>query len=166
MKQTRAYLLGAVIGSVPDFVICWVAMRWTDSGWSGFWIAYGVLQAIYLFFWLKTALWSWLTFWVYRKKQLAGHLENWFIEHRYPVPDEYTVDLDDYYEQVSNNETADAQTRLGAAFERGTLNGLNVAGRHSVFLQMCSAGKVAMKRYAHLASRFAAGSMSPEERYQ
>jgi hypothetical protein len=161
--ETRTYLWGAVIGSVPDLVICWVAMRLTDRGWFGFFIAYAVLQAIYLFFWLKTALWSWLLFWVYSKKRLATHLENWFIDNHFPVPDEYTNELDDYLSEIANNKTVDASTRLRAAFEHGTLNGLKIARRHSMFLQVISAGKIAMKRYARLANRFSAGQSMLQE---
>jgi hypothetical protein len=166
-QETRTYLWGAVIGSVPDLIICWVAMRLTESGWSGFFIAYAVLQAIYLFFWLKTALWSWLVFWVYSKKKIAAHLENCFIDNHFPVPDEYAGELDDYLSEISDNKAVDANIRLKAAFERGTLNGLLIDRRNSMFLQVLSAGKVAMKRYAHLANRFSAGqSMLPEDRYQ
>jgi uncharacterized membrane protein YdjX (TVP38/TMEM64 family) len=87
--ETRTYLWGAALGSVPDLVICWVAMDLTDSGWSGFFTTYAVLQAIYLFFWLKTALWSWLVFWLYGKKRIAARFENWLIDNHFPVPGEY-----------------------------------------------------------------------------
>jgi hypothetical protein len=89
---------------VPDVVVCWTAAHLTDSGWSGFFITPIALQAIYLFFWFKNALWAWLLFWIYRKQQIAAHLENWFIGSRFPVPDEYTTDLDDYLSEISNNE--------------------------------------------------------------
>jgi hypothetical protein len=113
------------------------------------------LQAIYFFFWFKNALWAWLLFWIYRKRQLAAYLENWFIDSRFPVPDEYTTNLVDYLSAISNNEELDGNTRVNAAHELGTLVGLKVALKFSMLLQLNSAAKIALKRYAHLADRFA-----------
>jgi hypothetical protein len=148
-QETRTYLWGVVIGSVPDLIICWVAMRLTDSGWSGFFITYAVLQGIYLFFWLKTAVWSWLVFWVYSKKKIAAHFENCFIDSHYPVPNEYAGSLEDYLGEIKNNNAVDANTRVKAASDHGTLNGLKIANRYSMLLQFSLAGKIAMERYAH-----------------
>jgi hypothetical protein len=78
-----------LLGFVPDFLICWLAARPIGSGWYGFFIAFCSLQAIYLFFWLKTAVWEWLLFWLYGKRQLAQHLENYLIESYFPAPDKY-----------------------------------------------------------------------------
>jgi len=110
--ETRTYLWGMVVGNIPDLVICWIAMRLTDGGWSGFFITYVVLQAIYLFFWLKTALWSWLVFWVYFEKRMAAHFENWFIDNHYPAPDEYAGSFEDYLGEIKNNNTVDANIRV------------------------------------------------------
>jgi hypothetical protein len=153
--QARTYVLNMVLAFVPDLFVCWVAMRLTDSGWSGFFITLIALQAIYFFFWFKTALWSWLLFWIYHKRRFAAYFESWFIDNRFPVLDEYTTDLDDYLSEISNNEALDAPTRVKAAYDLGTLNGLKIAGKGSLILQMHSAGGVALKRYARLANRFA-----------
>jgi hypothetical protein len=132
--ETRTYLWGMVVGNIPDLVICWIAMRLTDSGWSGFFIAYAVLQAIYLFFWLKTTLWSWLVFWVYSEKRMAAHFENWFIDNQFPAPGEYDRNLEDYLSEISNNKSVNADTRVKAAFEHGSFNGLKIAGKNSMIL--------------------------------
>jgi hypothetical protein len=153
--QARSYVSGMVIALVPDLVVCWAAARLTDSGWSGFFITVAVLWAIYFFFWLKQALWGWLVFWLYAKRRMATQLENFFIDSRFPVPSEYAADLDDYLGEISNNEEAAPATRVKAAHELGTLNGLKTAGRFSMILQLNSAAGVALKRYARLANRFA-----------
>jgi hypothetical protein len=153
--QARWYFLGVAIAFIPDLVICWAAARLTDSGWSGFFITLAVLQAIYFFFWLKQALWAWLVFWVYGKRHTAALLENSFIDSHFPVPSEYTTDLDDYFSEISNNEELDPTTRVKASFELGTLNGLKTARRFSMILQLNSAARIAFKRYARFANRFA-----------
>jgi hypothetical protein len=71
--QARRYVLNAVLAFVPDLVVCWAAARLTDSGWFAFFITLVALQAVYLFFWFKTALWAWLLFWIYGKRQMAAH---------------------------------------------------------------------------------------------
>jgi hypothetical protein len=153
--QARTYVLNMVLAFVPDLVVCWAAARLTDSGWYGFFITLIALQAIYFFFWFKNAPWVWLLFWIYRKRQMAARLENSFIDSRFPVPDEYTTDLDDYLSEISNNEKLDSTTRVKAAFELGTFNGFKTAGKVSMVLQLNSAAQIAMKRYARLANRFA-----------
>lgn len=146
--KARTYFLNMFIASVPDLIVCWAAARLTDSGWYGFFITLIVLQAIYFFFWFKNALWAWLLFWIYGKQQMIAYLENWFIDSRFPVPSEYTTDLDDYLSEISDNEALDATTRVKAAHELGTLNGYKVLGRISMLLRINLASKIALKRYA------------------
>jgi hypothetical protein len=155
MKPRVTNVLNIVLNFVPDPVVCWAAAKLTDSGWSGFWIMLVALQCIYIFFWLKNALWSWLLFWIYRKRALAAHLENSFIDSRLPTPDEHTTDLDDYFSGISNNEEIDPDIRVKVAHELGTINGLKIAGRYSMVFQLYLAGTLALKRYARLAKRFA-----------
>jgi hypothetical protein len=137
--QARAYFVNAVLVFVPDLIVGWAAARLTDSGWYGFFITLIALQAIYFFSRFKKALWAWLLFWIYRKRQMAAYLENYFIDSHFPVPDEFTTDLDGYLSEISNN----------------TFNGFKTAGRVSMVLQLNSAAQIAMKRYARLANRFA-----------
>jgi hypothetical protein len=148
--QARSYVLGMVIALVPDLVVCWAAAHLTDSGWSGFFISLIVLQAVYFFFWLKQALWGWLVFWVYGKRHMAGYLENSFIDSRFPPPSKYIADLDDYFSEISNDEL-DPTTRVKAAHELGTLNGLKTARRFSMILQLNSVAGIALKQYGRKA---------------
>ncbi len=84
---------------------------------------------------------------------MIAYLENWFIDSRFPVPDKYTTDLDDYLREISDNEALDATTRVKAAHELGTLNGYKVLGRISILLRINSAAKIALKRYARRANK-------------
>jgi hypothetical protein len=128
-------MLNVILAFVPDLLLAWVAMKLTDSGWSGFFVALLALQAVYFFFWAKTAAWSWLLFWLISKRQMANHLENLFIESRFPPPDEFTLDLDDYLSGMTVDEELDCDTRIRAAYENGTLNGMKVARRYSIVMQ-------------------------------
>jgi hypothetical protein len=153
--QSRTHVLNILIANVPDLAVCWVAARLTESGWSGFFITLVVLQTIYFFFWFKQAVWQWLLFWFYGKRRMAAQLENSFIDSRFPPPSEFVIDLDDYLSEISNNEGLDPTTRVRAAHELGTLNGLKIARRFSMILQLNSAAEIPLKRYARLADRFA-----------
>jgi hypothetical protein len=150
----RTYVLNIVLGFVPDLIVAWAVMRLTDNEWSSFWITLVALQAIYFFFWFKQALWSWLLFWIIGKWQMARYLENFFIESRFPPPDEYTIDLEDYFSGMVANEELDCDVRIRAAFENGTCNRMKVSQRYSMVMQINSASKIALKRYAKLAARF------------
>src|SRR5262249_6143456 len=87
MPSAQTYILNMVLAFIPDLLICWAVMNVTDRGWSGFFLTLLALQMIYLFFWLKTALWSWLLFWIYGRDQMALYLEKFFFEARFPIPD-------------------------------------------------------------------------------
>jgi hypothetical protein len=152
--KVHTYVLNVILAFVPDLVVAWAAMRLTDSGWSGFWITLLVLQAIYFFFWFKQALWGWLLFWIIGKRQMARYLENSFIESRFPPPDEYTLDLDDYFSGMVANKDLDCDTRIRAAYENGSLYGMKVSRRYSMVMQLNFASKIAFRRYAKLAARF------------
>jgi hypothetical protein len=139
---------------VPDLLVAWAVMRLTDNEWSSFWITLVALQAIYFFLWFKQALWGWLLFWIVGKRQSAPYLENFFIENRFPPPDEYTLDLDDYLSGITFNEELDCNTRIRAAYENGALDGMKISRRYSMVMQLNSASKIAFRRYAKLAARF------------
>ena len=149
---TRTYVLNVVLASVPDLVVCWFVARLTNSGWSGFFIALVVLQAIYFFFWFKFAAWSWLVFLVFRKRKMAKTLEKWLIENDLPVPDEYTTDLEDYLSEISSKDELTPAVRVKAAHELGTLAGLTTARQYSLILQLTWAASIALKRYARRAN--------------
>jgi hypothetical protein len=67
------------------------------------------------------------------------------VRHREAsVAFEYTIDFDDYLNEIIDNQEIDTGLRLKAAFEVGTINGLKTAGRLSTVLQIHSADKLAM----------------------
>jgi hypothetical protein len=84
-------------------------------------------------------------------------LENFFIESRFPAPDKYTHDLDDYLSGMIINEDLDSDARIRASYESGTLNGMKVSRRYALVMQLNSASKIALNRYRKIANRFAAG---------
>lgn len=144
MPSVQTYILNIILAFIPDFLVCWAVMKLTDSGWSGFFLTLLALQATYFFFWLKTALWSWILFWLYGRRQMAAHLENFFFEAHFPPPSQYTIDLDDYLSDTVVNEELNCETRIRAAFENGTLNGFKIGRRYSLVMQLNSASKLAL----------------------
>ena len=149
----RTYTLNILLAFVPDLIVAWIAANLTDSGWSGFFITLLVLQGVYFFFWAKQALWSWLLFWLYSKDQMARGFELFFRESAFPAPTSYAKDFDDYLPEIVDNEDLGMPTRLKAAFEQGTLNGLRCGRRYSIAIQLNSAARVALRRYAQTAKR-------------
>jgi hypothetical protein len=111
MPSAQTYILNMVLAFIPDLLICWAVMNVTDRGWSGFFLILLALQMIYLFFWLKTALWSWLLFWIYGRDQMVLYLEKFFFKLAF----QSRIDLDDYLNDIVAHDELDCDTRLRAA---------------------------------------------------
>ena len=147
----RTYVLNVALAFVPDLAVAWAAARITDTGWQGFLVTLLVLQSIYFFFWAKQAAWSWLLFWLFGKERMARYLHGFFSESRFPAPSTFAKDLDDYLPEMIDNAALETSTRIKAAFEAGTLNGLKIARRYSAVMQLNSAAAQAMRQYRRVA---------------
>jgi hypothetical protein len=87
------------------------------------------------------------------KRSGAGSFSGSSASTKWP-PDKYTLDLDDYFSGMVSNEELDCNTRIRAAHEEGALNGMKTSRRYSMVLQLNSASKIALRRYAKIAARF------------
>src|SRR5262249_15903786 len=125
-------MVNMVLGLVPDLLVCLTVAALADNGWKGFFIAFAVLQGLYFCLWFKTGGWSWFLFWVYGKRSMVRALEKFLSDSRFPAPDIYVEDLDDYLAAIVEDETIDPSLRTKAAFELGTLNGFKTT--HNVSL--------------------------------
>jgi hypothetical protein len=144
-------VLNAVIAWVPDIAIAWGYAKVTDGGWQEFWIAIIALQALYFALWIKKAGWGWVIWWLYGKRSMARTMEKFFRDNNFPHPAMWVGGLSDYLEQVLADEQVDADTKIKAAFEQGTLNGYKIANARSLFLMMDLASKRAIERYGRYA---------------
>ena len=159
--KVSTFFTNAVVVAVPDLFICWFFSNTTQSGLSGFGLAFAGLQAIYLLFWIKTAAWSWLVFWLGSKRRMADELEEFFKRANFPPPGKHIDDIEDYLNAITHNDGLAANTRRQAAFELGTFSGLKMARRHSTVRQLSSAARVALRRHAQSApTKTAPESMS------
>jgi hypothetical protein len=147
-KINRNIATNAILGFIPDVLIAWVATLVTDNGWVGFFVVLLGLQCVYLFVWLKTFIWSWLIFWVLGRRKMSAHMENFLLQSRFPRPPEYVGGITDYLAKVANDRKADAKVRIAAATEVGTLNGVKLAGKHSLGAQLHFAFEDALEKYA------------------
>lgn len=141
------------LASVPDLLICWVVSRVTGSGWIGFFLTLLLLWTVYFFFWLKTALWAWVMFWLYSKELFASSLEQWLATEHFPPPHKYTSDFDDYLQQIGKDKKANSELRVKAAFELGCIEGYKRVGRFTHMWQILSSGKLAIERRWPVASK-------------
>src|SRR5262245_45776156 len=106
-------------------------MKFVDGGTKDFFIAFVVLQGIYFFLWLKTAVWQWLMFWTYRKRMMSRSMEKLLHDGNFPAPRSFDRDVDDYLTGVIDDETIGCETKIKASFELGTINGLKTVGQIS-----------------------------------
>jgi hypothetical protein len=66
---------------------------------------------------------------------------------RYPEPDEYHGDVEDYFKAVTCNEREPVEVRLKAANALGALDALRGSGQATLFLQINLAYEDAIQRY-------------------
>jgi hypothetical protein len=143
----RSRLMGGLLALIPEAVIAWIVAAYTGTGVMGFVLVVLGLLCVYLLIWIKNSLWSWLAYWVIRRRW-AANLEDYLVQNRFPAPPEYVNDIDDYFTQIANGEQYDCPTRVKAATQTGTLNGLVFAGRMQYYFQLRFAYESALQRYA------------------
>jgi hypothetical protein len=147
-KQERSMWVSALVNSIPDIVISWVASEYFAIGPVGFVAVFLGLQCLYLFLWLKTILWSWLLFWISGRKKMTSHLEDYLYKTRYPQPPEFIGDVDDYFSQISNDTNAPCSLRVKAAIELGVMAGIKTSGRYLQLMQLNIAFESALQKYS------------------
>jgi hypothetical protein len=147
-KVGRSRWMGGLLGLIPEAVIAWIVAAYTETGVLGFVGVVLGLLCVYLLIWIKNSLWSWLVYWVAARRQMTAHIEDYLAQNRFPAPPEYVNDIDDYLNQIATSEQYDCPTRVKAAIEMGTLNGLVVGGRMQYSLQFRFAFENALQRYA------------------
>jgi hypothetical protein len=140
-----------VLGMVPDILIAWGYAHYMDGGWPEFWTAIVALQALYFALWLKRALWVWPLFWLFSRRSMAKTMETFLRDNYFPRPEMWVGDFDDYLQQIEMDQDIDPKTKIKAAFEHGTLNGLKASRNYMMIMMTNSAGKLALNRYTRYA---------------
>jgi hypothetical protein len=147
-RAERSMWVNGLLALIPDAIIAWIAAWYTGSGVLGFIGVMVGLQCLYILIWVKNSLWMWLMYWVSSRRKMSAFMEDYLVQNRFPAPPQYVSDIDDYFGQIANGEQYDCQTRVKAAIEMGTLNGIKVAGRIQFGLQAKFALEDALMRYA------------------
>ena len=149
--QWTKLLINWLLGWVPDLLIAYAYMRIVEGGSQEFWIAFLALQALYFALWLKRAIWALLLYFLYNRFVLAKTLEKFFSDNKFPRPEMWVGSADDYFDQILMDDTIEAEMKIKAAFEKGSLNGLKIAQQNSLVMMMMMASKRAINRYARYA---------------
>jgi hypothetical protein len=147
-KQERSMWLSALINSIPDIAIAWIASDVFAIGPIGFVAVFVGMQCLYLFVWLKTILWSWLVFWISGRKKMTSHLEDYLYKNRFPQPPEFIGGIDDYFLKVSNDNSAPCALRVKATVELGIMTGIKTSGRLLQLMQLNIAYESALGQYS------------------
>lgn len=148
-KQERSMWVSALINTIPDIAIAGIASEVFNSGPVGFVVIFVGLQCVYILLWLKTALWSWLLFWISGRRKMAVSFEQYLHQNRFPQPPEYLSGAADYFLQISNDNAVTCSTRVKAAIEVGMMNGIKASGRFSLGMQVHLAFEDALEKYSH-----------------
>jgi hypothetical protein len=87
-------------------------------------------------------------FWISGRRKMSAHMEGFLAQNRFPRPPKYVDGIQDYLSQVANDKKEMGPIRVAAAVEVGTLNGVKLAGRYSLGLQLQLAFEDALERYS------------------
>jgi hypothetical protein len=120
-KIERKFWTEVLLGLIPDAVIGIFVAQSTSTGFWGFAGTIVGLQILYIFLWIKNAIWLWVRFWISGRKSLVAHLYSYLRENRYPEPDTYISDADSYFASIADNNAFPCELRIKAAIERASL---------------------------------------------
>jgi hypothetical protein len=146
-QQERSFFASALINSIPDVAIAWVASEYFDIGLPGFLAVFFGLQAIYLALWLKRIAWVWLHFWISGRGKMTPLLEDYLYKQRFPRPPDFIGGVDDYFAGVADDSKVHPQIRVKAAVELGTLAGIKAAGNYLMLMQLTMCYERALQIY-------------------
>lgn len=120
-KIERKFWTEMLLGLFPDAVIGIFVALGTSTGFWGFVGTIIGFQVLYIFLWIKEAVWLWVRFWISGRKALVAHLYSYLRENRYPEPGTYISDADSYFASVADNNAFPCELRIKAAIERASL---------------------------------------------
>ena len=87
-QQERSVWAAVAVNSIPDVAIAGIGSAYLTGGIPAFLAIYFGLQALYFFLWLKRILWGWLLYWLFSRKKMEAHLEDYLYQQRFPRPPE------------------------------------------------------------------------------
>jgi hypothetical protein len=104
-----------VLGLLPDALIAYVVMKLTNGEWSTFVWVWLAIQAIYILYWVKTALWASIIWHVWRRHRAASEALEVLRLCEFPKPDTGENDAGGFLARVRDDEEQPVAVRLRAA---------------------------------------------------
>lgn len=144
-QAKREFYASVFLNGIPDVVIAAVVAWFSEGGLLVFFVVLVGLQAVYLALWLKISAWLWLRFKVRDKKLMSRRMLDILVENKFPKPVGYSTDL--YLGGVATDASIDANTRVLAAGELGTLNYLLASMRVQEYMRLTGAFDAALEEY-------------------
>ncbi|HKJ74305.1 MAG TPA: hypothetical protein VKA19_09345 [Alphaproteobacteria bacterium] len=146
-KINRTILWNFILGWMPDLAISWAATAYLHGEFITFILVLVGLQAVYFAVWVKKSLWAWFLYWFRDKKVLTRSALDYLVENKFPKPDSYLADAEEYYGAVIEDEAVATKIRLEAAMALGTLNALKMPGGPQTYLRISIAVDNAIEQY-------------------
>ncbi|MCA1527354.1 hypothetical protein [Bradyrhizobium yuanmingense] len=151
-RVERSFWKNAALSAIPDLLIAWAFMKYTDGGAETFFFTLIALQAAYFTLWAKRSIWSWTLFVLTNRAFMSNHVEEVLASQSFPKPPDFLSGPDAYYQEIVDDKDEDCEMRIKSSFELGTLAGISVAGQHQLALQVRMATEDALQRYSKRAT--------------
>jgi len=157
----RNWFVGIFLNLIPDIVIAIVVAELMGGGTIGFVAVLAFLFFAPLFFAIKQAIWNWILFFAAGRKAMQQEFIDFLFENKFPEPEEYFWDVDDYLVKTLNDKDLPVKTRLAAAGTCGEFNMIRMLYLPGLYMRMSMMMEAAIKEYKR---SFTRSSQKPSDK--
>lgn len=145
-QEKRMFWLYLFAGLALDAAIALV-IALIDYSFFAFLMVFFVIQAAYLFVWLRNLIWSWLTYKYVRKQIMADSTLELLKQEKMPEPGDFMENAQSYYARIMEDENIDCKTRVNAAAVHQSMETLKGYGMTKEYLQVSLASEEGIRKY-------------------
>jgi hypothetical protein len=104
-KETVDFIVVLLLGNIPQPLIAYLVMRFTDNQWGSFWWTILAINVFYFVMWLLNTIATAITFKLYFFKRLSDRVYNQLAHFKFPTITESALqysDAESIYYEIAN----------------------------------------------------------------
>lgn len=117
-KETVDFIVVLLLGNIPQPLIAYLVMKFTDDLWPTFWWTILAMNGFYFVMWLLNAIIMTIAFKLYFSKRLSDHVYNQLVHFKFPAIMENALQYNDaesiYYEIANEMNYLPCNIRIRA----------------------------------------------------
>ena len=149
IKMKVTLLISFFIGIIPDFVICYLIMKFLNEGWGVFWLVYIGIQIIRTLRWVYLKLADSILYRMKWKIEIKKGIYSGLVDKKFPNPKSFTyTSTETYFNDVSRDSDAEWDTRLMAKEILTILESVRRLKGFQAYLQWEKSAELALSEYS------------------